>query len=435
MSIVKIQKVKQLSNLIDYAIQDYKIINQLVTSYECSLEMAKEDFQLVTDSYNNDRNKNKNIDSRMIIQSFNSDDNLTAEQVHNIGVEFANNYLKGNHQFIVITHEETDNFHNHIIFNSIDFNNLKIFDSKRQHTINDLRKENDLLSLKYNLTIPEKKYDKEISFKEYVTRSKGNSFKQKMEKAIDICISQSINYEDFLNRMNLEGYEAKEGKYLSFKNISSGKFLRTKTLGLNYLTESIKYRIEHKDFKPIKPDLINKEWIDKTQLKFKENAGLRKWATKKNIEYLSELSNRLYNNSNELKQGIIDENKIETFKELFEKDIINLDNELFSLEKSFICFQTYQNSFSLIQEYKKSENKQDYKKNHYQEFKEYDIAKKQIYILSKKYGIENQEQLEAKISDIKLDRNKLYGTLGTIKKEKEQERPKRKQERENDIER
>ena len=256
-----------------------------------------------------------------------------------------------------------------------------------------------------------------------------------MEKAIDICISQSINYEDFLNRMNLEGYEAKEGKYLSFKNISSGKFLRTKTLGLNYLTESIKYRIEHKDFKPIKPDLINKEWIDKTQLKFKENAGLRKWATKKNIEYLSELSNRLYNNSNELKQGIIDENKIETFKELFEKDIINLDNELFSLEKSFICFQTYQNSFSLIQEYKKSENKQDYKKNHYQEFKEYDIAKKQIYILSKKYGIENQEQLEAKISDIKLDRNKLYGTLGTIKKEKEQERPKRKQERENDIER
>ncbi|MGG3805403.1 relaxase/mobilization nuclease domain-containing protein [Metabacillus fastidiosus] len=37
----------------------------------------------------------------------------------------AENHFKGKHQYVVITHTEIDNLHNHIIFNSINFQDLK----------------------------------------------------------------------------------------------------------------------------------------------------------------------------------------------------------------------------------------------------------------------------------------------------------------------
>src|SRR5689334_17884924 len=130
MSIVKIQRVKDLKAVINYSMQAHKTNEELVTSYECSIETIDRDFKSVLVDYNEKNKSDKNMSARMIIQSFDSDDNLTPEQVHQYGVEFADNYLKGNHQYTVITHIETDNLHNHIVFNDIDFNKLKMFDSK-----------------------------------------------------------------------------------------------------------------------------------------------------------------------------------------------------------------------------------------------------------------------------------------------------------------
>ncbi|PFX37578.1 relaxase, partial [Bacillus pseudomycoides] len=155
MSIVKIQKVKDLKAVINYSTQDHKTNEELVTSYECAIETIDRDFKSVLVDYNEKYDSNKNLSARMIIQSFDSDDNLTPEQVHQYGVEFADNYLKGNHQYAVITHTETDNLHNHIIFNDIDFNSLKVFDSKRVNTLDRLREENDKISEKYGLSVIE----------------------------------------------------------------------------------------------------------------------------------------------------------------------------------------------------------------------------------------------------------------------------------------
>ncbi|WP_257144463.1 relaxase/mobilization nuclease domain-containing protein, partial [Bacillus wiedmannii] len=128
-------------------------------------------------------------------------DILTPEQVHQYGVEFADNYLKGNHQYIVITHIETDHLHNHIVFNDIDFNKLKMFDSKRANTLDRLREENDKISEKYGLSIIEegrKGRKKYLAFNEYVARSKQKSFKGNLEEIIDKNISKSNSFNEFL---------------------------------------------------------------------------------------------------------------------------------------------------------------------------------------------------------------------------------------------
>lgn len=429
MSIVKIQKIRNLDAFIYYGMQEHKTHDEIVSSFECSLDTIVRDFKSVLIDYNEKNNRNKNLSARMIIQSFDSDDNLTPEQVHQYGIEFADNYLKGNHQYTVITHTDTDNLHNHIIFNAIDFNNLKMFDSKRANSLHRLREENDKVSEKYGLSIIEegrKGRKKYLAFNEYVARSKKKSFKGNLEEIIDKNILKSNSYDEFLSLMQKEGYEHKQGKYLSFQNPKSGKFMRTKTMGFNYLESSIKYRIENKGYSPIKTSIINKQWIDKSQEKFKNNKGLQRWATKQNINYLNELSSKLY----KLNISLSELDEIEANKEAlidsFEKQLLGIDNEIFRLNKMKGCFQTYKKSHPLIVAYKKAENKMAFKQEHYHEFKQYDVAKRDMNYLKKNYDITDEAGLHYKLSLMTTERNLLYGSLG---KEKEVEVNKQEQQR------
>ncbi|WP_439876983.1 relaxase/mobilization nuclease domain-containing protein (plasmid) [Bacillus mycoides] len=440
MSIVKIQKVKDLKAVINYSMQAHKTNEELVTSYECSIETIDRDFKSVLVDYNEMNKSDKNMSARMIIQSFDSDDNLTPEQVHQYGLEFADNYLRGNHQYTVITHTETDNLHNHIIFNDIDFNKLKMFDSKRVNTLERLREENDKISEKYGLSIIEegrKGRKKYLAFNEYVARSKKKSFKGNLEETIDKSISRSNSFDEFLGLMQREGYEHKQGKYLSFKNPESGKFMRTKTMGFNYLESSIKYRIENKGYSPIKTSIINRQWIDKSQEKFKNNKGLQRWATKQNINYLNELSSKLY----KLNVSIWELEEIEANKEAlinsFEKQLLGIDNEIFKLKKMKGCFQTYKKSHPLIVAYKKAENKMAFKQEHYHEFKQYDVAKRDMNYLKKNYDITDEAELHYKLSLMTKERNLLYGSLGKEKEVeiKRQEHQRQQQQRKKENER
>ncbi|MCQ6288775.1 relaxase/mobilization nuclease domain-containing protein [Bacillus cereus] len=426
MSIVKIQKVMNLQALIRYGMQEHKTNEELVTSYECSIETIDRDFKSVFVDYNEKNHCNKDVRARMIIQSFDSDDNLTPEQVHQYGVEFADNYLKGNHQYAVITHIETENLHNHIIFNDIDFTTLKMFDSKRVNTLDRLREENDKISEKYGLSIIEegrKGRKKYVAFNEYVARSKKKSFKGNLEEIIDKNISKSNSFNEFLSFMQQEGYEHKQGKYLSFLNPKSGKFMRTKTLGFHYLASSIRFRIENKDYSPIQTSIMNRHWIDKSHEKFKENKGLQKWATKQNIHYLHELSSKMY----QLNVSLSELDELEATKEAlmdsFEKQLLGIDHEIFRLNKMKGCFHIYKKSHPLIIAYKKAENKKAFKQERYHEFKEYDVAKRDMNYLKKNYGITNESELQYKLSRMTEDRNVLYGSIG-----KEQEIEEKKQE-------
>ncbi|MEH7149630.1 relaxase [Bacillus thuringiensis] len=415
MSIVKIQKIKHLNGFINYGMQEHKTNEEFVTSYECSIETIERDFRSVLVDYNEKNNCNKNVSARMIIQSFDSDDNLTPEQVHQYGVEFADHYLKGNHQYTVITHIETDHLHNHIVFNDIDFTTLKMFDSKRVNTLDRLREENDKISEKYGLSIIEegrKGRKKYVAFNEYVARSKKKSFKGKLEKIIDTNISKSNSFHEFLRFMQKEGYEYKQGKYLSFMNPKSGKFMRTKTMGFNYVESSIKYRIENKGYAPIKTSISNKQWIDKSQEKFKNNKGFHRWATKQNIHYLHALSSQLYKLNVSLTELEEMEANKEALLDSFEKQLFGMDHEIFRLNKMWGCFRTYKKSHPLLVAYKKAENKMAFKQERYHEFKEYDVAKRDMNYLKKNYDITNEFELQDKLSRMTKDRNVLYGSIG-----------------------
>src|SRR5699024_2415693 len=334
MSVTKIQRVNSVTHTVNYITRVDKTERDLIHSHNCSPELAKANFENVLEEYNKTNRTNRELNARMIIQSYDPNENITPEQAHEYGKEFARNYLKDDFQYIVATHHDTDHIHNHIVFNDINYKNLKIFDSTRENTLHRMRNENDLISDKYGLKVIEQTRQKHqyLTHRDYVARSRGVSFKQKIEDDIDLSIYESNSYEDFLKAMADKGYEVKQGKHLAFKSPTGKRFMRARTLGFNYLENSIKHRIENKDYIPFKPKIIAREWIDKSQDKFKDNVGLHRWATIQNINYLHEVNNVLSKENISLEQFTKEKDVKENFERNLEKKLSHLDNEVFNLE-------------------------------------------------------------------------------------------------------
>ena len=67
------------------------------------------------------------------VQSFSPEDNLTPEQVHEIGLKTMKTYLGESAEFVIATHTDKKHLHNHIILNATNPKTLKKFhQSKNQ---------------------------------------------------------------------------------------------------------------------------------------------------------------------------------------------------------------------------------------------------------------------------------------------------------------
>ncbi|HFU4502133.1 TPA: relaxase/mobilization nuclease domain-containing protein [Streptococcus suis] len=410
MGIVKIQQVRSLSRAISYLSQDNKILDNLVTYHHCMANDVYGSFKDITDLYNSKTGRDIDIKARMIIQSFSVDDNVTPEQAHEIAKELCRKYFKNEFQYVIYTHQDADHIHNHILFNSVNFKTLKMFDSTRKNTIDNLRRESDKILEANDLIVIEPKEKRSgISFSEYMLKAQGKSFKGKLSQIIDNTIHETNSYSEFLLKMQVKGYEMKQGKYLMFKNDRMKNWVRTKTLGIHYSEKSIEYRIANKDFKPVQKSFINKQWIDKTQERFRDNKGLRRWASRQNIKFYQELLKNL--DKQDFDSMTEKENFVEEFMAKLKEKLEEIDSKVFDLKKMENCFSVYQDSYTMIKEYKVSDNKTQFKKNNYQQFKAYDKAKREIYILDRKYNIKNLEELTKVKDSLLVERQRLYAEL------------------------
>ncbi len=420
-SIVKMLSVNNIRQYSNYILQDEKTDTNLVSFYKCHSQSITEDFNKLYEDRQKFLNRNTVNKARSIIQSFGADEDLSPMEVHLLGKELADKYLKGKHQYIVVTHLDSNNYHNHILFNNVEIDSLKMFNSKREslkrlhNTHGKIVKEHGISLLdiqKEEHNFRKESNEKYYSHREYVARAKGNSYLNKLEEDIDRYIFEANSYEQFLLLMNNAGYEFKDNKHLGFKDKENDRFTRTYRLGLHYNKRSIQYRIENKDFKIAKSnfDLQNK-WFDKSEAKFQENLGLKNWASSQNLIYLQELSDLVINQGYKL-EDIIESQRIkENIHGKFNKKVQELDDSIHELEKLSLAFVDYADSYTLIQEYKKSSDKEQFKKDNYRRFKKFDNAKRNMNTLKSKYNIHNQKALDDLLKEYKSERDNVYKDL------------------------
>ena len=122
-----------LKTIIKYVTQDKKTNINLITGKDCLAESSLEEMLYTKNLYN----KNSGRQYIHIIQSFDPKDNLSAEEIHKAGIKLAEKF--NNFQVLVATHTDKEHLHNHLIINSVSFENgYKIQMSKKD--LQDLKK-------------------------------------------------------------------------------------------------------------------------------------------------------------------------------------------------------------------------------------------------------------------------------------------------------
>lgn len=307
MAVTKIHPIKTtLKKAIDYICNGDKTDDEIyVTTHLCSRENAHKEFELTKKQFNS---KTKTL-AHHLIQSFVPEE-VSFEEAHQVGIELCEKILEGRYEYVLATHIDKDHIHNHIIFNSIDVDEGKIYHSYYGSYMN-IRNQSDRLCKEHNLSVINQEAQKEINeikrrkfvnWYDWNEDKKGKSYKSRLQFDMDRVIQKAINWEHFLKIMEQYGYEIKFGKHIAFKQKNQQRFTRAKTIGANYTEERIKERILNKD-----KELGN--IIDiKNNEKAKSSKGYEHWATKHNLKTatstLAEIRNKGFNSMEELGRGI-----------------------------------------------------------------------------------------------------------------------------------
>lgn len=276
MAVAKIHAIKStVGKSVDYITNPEKTIladgTQLVSSFGCVPETAEIEFNLtcqLAKEIKGDYTKSGggNNLAYHLIQSFSVEDseNLTPEQVHQLGIEFADRFLGGKYEYVIATHIDKGHLHNHIIFNSTSYKDYKKFRSEPYKTVAKIREISDNICEENGLSIIKTK-GLPKSYIEWKFAKEGKlTWKETIKNKIDEVIPQVKSYSEFLEKMKSAGIEVKEGKHIAFRAPEQERFIRGKRIGEEYTKENIISRIaDNKNLNNVKNIEISKNNIFK----------------------------------------------------------------------------------------------------------------------------------------------------------------------------
>ena len=265
---------------------------ELVSSYQCSPLTVDEEFLLTKRLYEQitGRSQKSDVIAYQIRQSFKPGE-ITAEEANKVGYELAMRFTKGKHAFVVATHTDRQHIHNHIIYNSTALDGTRKFKNFWLSTFA-VQRLSDLICLEHQLST--------IEYKPYRERQKRIVYPPKESNRDRLCsVIDSIlaekpkDYEDFLQRLEQQGYEVKRGKHTAVKGARQKRFIRFRTLGIGYGEDEIKAvlegKVKHQPYQKKPPKEQPFQLLVDIQGKMAEgkSVGYKKWATKFNLKEMS----------------------------------------------------------------------------------------------------------------------------------------------------
>mgnify|MGYP001409569940 CR=1 FL=1 len=271
----------------------------LVSSFGCSPETADLEFSMTREmAKKNGMDKGDNL-AFHLIQSFKPGE-VDAETAHRLGQQFAAEVLKGKYEYVISTHVDKKHIHNHIIFNAASFvDHHKYVSNKRSY--HKLCRISNRICHENGLATSMPTGEKGKSYKENMEYHRGTSWKAKLRVAVDKSIWTSINYEEFLQKMQLAGYEVRQGKHLSFRAPEQKNFTYMKSLGSYYSEENVRIRLAKNRSKVKTPRHLSREarlYINiSTYVTTGNREGFEHWAKLNNLKEAARTFNYLSENN------------------------------------------------------------------------------------------------------------------------------------------
>ena len=393
----------------------------LVSSFGCSPETADLEFSMTRElAKKNGMDKGDNL-AFHLIQSFKPGE-VDAETAHRLGQQFADKILKGKYEYVISTHVDKNHIHNHIIFNATSFvDHHKYVSNKRSY--HKLCKISNRICHENGLATSMPTGEKGKSYKENMEYHRGTSWKAKLRVAVDKAIWTSINYEEFLQKMQLAGYEIRQGKNLSFRAPGQKNFTYMKSLGSYYSEDSIQLRLEKNRHQVKLPRNATREvrlYVKMTTYVTTGNrAGFENWAKLNNLKeaaitfnYLSE--NNLLNYDH-FQQHIAD---MSGSIHATEEQIKTLTSEISQQKVIQKHCDTYRLCRKIVEEGKSAANQKSYKAKHQAEYQLHDSLKKQLQELGIT-KIPSTTRQQQKIDTLEKNLSSIKDELQNLKKQQQ----------------
>lgn len=245
MAIIKfINNKVGLKKTLNYVCKEEKTNNKFISGKDCMAENAYEEMMAVK----NMNGKTKGREKLHFVQAFSPNDELSYETAHEIAMKIAEKYFKG-YQVVVATHQDKEHIHSHFVVNTVNFETGKKIQFSNKD-LESLKSYSNKLCLEQGLSITREKSNiDDIRINEYKAKQKGISWKEKLEKSIDIAMEKSNNKFEFFKVMNEMGYKVtwtKERKNITYITSEGYKCRDRKLHNEKYLKENMEAYFKEK---------------------------------------------------------------------------------------------------------------------------------------------------------------------------------------------
>lgn len=426
MAITKIKPIRGTVNkAIAYIIDPKKTDDELlVSSFGCAAsESAAKEFEWTRNLAAQQGAQIPKVIARHLIQSFDVGE-VSPEVAHEIGKQFADEWLKGKYEYVIATHIDKGHCHNHIIFNAVNFVDYHSYRSNKW-TYRELRLLSDEICKEHGLSVIPPSQNKGMDYKEYTEAKKGTSWKQKLKQTIDRLVITAKDYDEFLKLMQEAGYEIKTGKYISFRAAGQERFTRAKTIGENYTEERIKERIAGRNPRKRRMQIERKGIsliIDiQNSIKAQESKGYEHWAKINNLKEAAKTLN--YLTENNLLQYADLEAKVEDIHSSYDrtgKELKGVEVRLREIQPLIKNIGNYQRLKPVYEAYQKAKDKTAFRAKHEAELVIFEAAKSTLLAVQGDGKLPSLKALQAEQERLTEEQQRLYDERAKLKKEAKQ---------------
>ena len=233
-----------LGNAVDYICNPVKAGFQ--TAINCTLDSAFLQMQATKQRWD----KYGGILGYHIVHSY-APGEVTPEQAHEAGVEFAQRLLGDKYEAVVCTHTDRDHLHCHIVFNSVSFLDGRKYRSDFKSYFHDLRDTSNAVSREYGFSV----IDSDGKGKHYsewnAERSGKTTVRDLIRRDIDAALDGSLTYDMLLETLRRQGYTVKRSpkvKHTAIRPPGGQRFVRLDSLGEGYTELDLMQRLNEQRY-------------------------------------------------------------------------------------------------------------------------------------------------------------------------------------------
>lgn len=176
---------------------------------------------------------------------------VTPEQAHVAGVEFARRLLGDRYEAVIATHVDRGHLHCHILFNSVSFVDGKKYRNSFKDYFGDIRETSNQVSREQGLSTIQPQ-GKGESYPAWQAEQTGRpTLRSLVREDMDRAVRQAFTLQSLWRILESWGYDIKQGQHLAVHPPGGKRFLRLESLGPGYTEAVLLQRIARNRIKRV----------------------------------------------------------------------------------------------------------------------------------------------------------------------------------------